>query len=41
MMQETAVKVNEALERKGKTLEETSPQEFRDVLMDVVDRIRR
>ena len=41
MMQETAVKVNEALERKGKTLEETSPQEFREVLMDVVDRIRR
>ena len=41
VMQETAVKVNEALDRKGKTLEETSPEEFRDVLFDVVDKIRR
>ena len=41
IMQETAVKVNETLERRGKTLDETSPQEFRDVLFDVVDRIRR
>ncbi|MBQ9873660.1 MAG: hypothetical protein IJM30_04265 [Thermoguttaceae bacterium] len=40
-MQETAIKVNETLERKGKTLEETSPEEFRDILFDVVDRIRR
>ena len=41
IMQETAVKVNEQLDRKGKTLDETSPQEFRDILFDVVDRIRR
>ena len=41
IMQETAVKVNEALDRKGKTLEETSPEEFRDVLFDVVEKIRR
>lgn len=41
VMQETAVKVNEVLDRKGKTLDETSAEEFRDVLMDVVDKIRR
>ena len=41
VMQETAVKVNEELKRKGKTLDETSPEEFRDVLYDVVDKIRR
>ena len=41
VMQETAIKVNEKLERKGKTLDETSPEEFRDILFDVVDRIRR
>jgi hypothetical protein len=41
VMQETAIKVNETLKRKGKTLEETSPEEFRDVLFDVVDKIRR
>lgn len=41
VMQETAIKVNETLARKGKTLDETSPEEFRDVLYDVVDRIRR
>jgi len=29
------------LDRKGKTLDETSPQEFRDILFDVVDKIRR
>ena len=41
VMQETAITVNEKLERKGKTLDETSPEEFRDILFDVVDRIRR
>ena len=41
VMQETAIKVNETLDKKGKTLEETSPEEFRDILFDVVDRIRR
>ncbi len=41
VMQETAIKVNETLKRKGKTLEETSPEEFRDVLFDIVDKIRR
>ncbi len=40
-MQETAVKVNEKLERKGQTLDETSPEEFREILFDVVDKIRR
>ncbi|MDD3589288.1 MAG: hypothetical protein PHO46_03335 [Thermoguttaceae bacterium] len=41
VMQETAAKVNETLDQKGKTLEETSPQEFNDILFDVVDKIRR
>lgn len=41
VMQETAVKVNETLNRKGKTLDETTPQEFRDILFDVVDKMRR
>lgn len=41
MMQETAIKVNETFNRRGKTLDEAYPEEFRDVLYDVVDRIRR
>lgn len=41
VMQETAIKVNEQLDRKGKTLDETSPDEFRDILYDVVEKIRR
>jgi len=34
MMQETAIKINETLERKGKDLGEVSPQEFRDIVED-------
>ncbi|MDO5308730.1 MAG: hypothetical protein Q4G03_04490 [Planctomycetia bacterium] len=41
VMQETAVKVNEKLERRGKTLDDVSPEELRDVIYDVVQNIRR
>ncbi|MCF0234634.1 MAG: hypothetical protein HUK22_06605 [Thermoguttaceae bacterium] len=41
IMQETAVKMNESLEKKGKTLEEVSPQEFRDMLYEVSEKVRR
>ncbi|MGI6400664.1 MAG: hypothetical protein ACOX0A_00880 [Thermoguttaceae bacterium] len=40
VMQETAVKVNEALDRRGKTLDETSSEEFRDIIADAVQKIR-
>ncbi len=39
VMQETAIKVNERLDQRGKTLEEVSPTEFRDILLDVRDSI--
>jgi len=32
VMQETAVKINEHLDRRGKRLEDVSPREFRDIL---------
>ena len=32
VMQETAIKVNEHLDREGKRLEDVSPGEFRDIL---------
>lgn len=35
-MQETAIKVNEQLARKGKDLAEVSVQELRDIVADVV-----
>jgi hypothetical protein len=35
-MQETAIKVNEHLARKGKELGEVSPRELRDIIADVV-----
>jgi hypothetical protein len=35
-MQETAIKVNEQLARKGKDLSEVSVQELRDIVADVV-----
>ncbi len=41
VMQETAIKFNEKLKQKGKTLDEVSPQEFRDILYDVGENIRR
>ena len=36
-MQETAVKVNEELSRRGKRLEDCCPREFSDILHKVVD----
>lgn len=39
VMQETAIKVNERLDRKGKTLEGIEPAELGDILMDVTSRI--
>ncbi|MCA9248374.1 MAG: hypothetical protein KDA42_14710 [Planctomycetales bacterium] len=35
-MQETAIKVNEHLDRKGKRLEDVSPKELLDVINDAV-----
>ncbi|MDO4550240.1 MAG: hypothetical protein Q4C96_03190 [Planctomycetia bacterium] len=39
IMQETAIKVNESLEKRGKRLDETSREEFIDVLSEVIDRM--
>lgn len=36
MMQETAVKVNERLDREGKRLEDVSVRELRDICHDVI-----
>lgn len=40
-MQETAVKVNERLDRRGKRLENVSVGELRDICRDVTESIRR
>ncbi len=37
-MQETAVKINEHLDRRGKHLEEVSPRELRDIYREVTGR---
>lgn len=39
VMQETALKVNEHLDRRGKRLEEVSLGELRDICQDVADSI--
>ena len=39
VMQETALKVNEQLDRKGKTLSEVAPAELRDMIMEITDKI--
>jgi len=41
IMQETAVKVNEQLEKRGKRLENVSVGELRDICRDVTESIRR
>lgn len=41
VMQETAIKVNERLDRKGKSLDEVSSAELTDLILDVSDRIGR
>jgi len=40
VMQETAVKVNEQLDRRGKRLEDVPITELRDICRDVVESIR-
>ena len=37
VMQETAVKINEHLDRRGKRLEDVSTRELRDICRDVTD----
>ncbi|MDO4586060.1 MAG: hypothetical protein Q4C95_02060 [Planctomycetia bacterium] len=39
VMQETAIKINEKLDQKGKRLEDVSQKEFRDILDDVANNI--
>lgn len=41
IMQETAVRVNEQLERRGKRLADLEPNEFRDVMAEAVERTGR
>ena len=36
-MQETAIKVNEQLDKRGQKLEDLSPQEFREILEKAVE----
>lgn len=36
VMQETAIKLNEQLDRRGKRLEDVSPRELRDMLEDTL-----
>ncbi len=38
VMQETAIKVNEHLDRRGRRLEEVSPGELRDIILDKLKR---
>jgi hypothetical protein len=40
VMQETAVKINERLDKRGKRLEDVSAGELRDICRDVVESIR-
>jgi hypothetical protein len=37
-MQETAIKINEHLDRRGKQLEEVSPRELHDIYREVTER---
>lgn len=37
-MQETALKVNEQLDRRGKQLEDVSPRELRDIFREISER---
>lgn len=39
VMQETAIKINEQLDRRGKRLEDVSGREFHDICHDVVESI--
>ena len=37
VMKETAIKVNEKLDRRGKELGDVEPQELRDIIMESID----
>lgn len=37
VMQETVIKVNEKLDRKGKRLEDVSPRELHDIFREVIE----
>lgn len=37
-MQETAIKVNEQLDRRGRQLEDVSPRELRDIFREISER---
>jgi hypothetical protein len=39
VMQETAIKINEHLDRRGKCLEDVSPKELRDICSEVNDSV--
>jgi hypothetical protein len=39
LMQETAVKINESLDKRGKRLEDVSVPELRDICQDVTNRL--
>ncbi len=41
LLQETAIKINERLDRSGRRLEDVSLRELRDICRDVVDSIHR
>lgn len=41
VMQETAIKINEQLDRRGKRLEDVSTHELRDICQEVTDSIGR
>lgn len=40
VMQETAVKINERLDQRGKRLEDVPIQELRDICRDVIESVR-
>ena len=41
VMQETAVRVNEQLEKRGKRLADLEPNEFRDVMAEAIEKTGR
>ena len=41
LLQETAIKINEQLDRSGRRLEDVPSQELRDICRDVVESIHR
>lgn len=41
LMQETAVKINERVDKSGRRLEDVAPEELRDICHEVIDSIGR